>query len=78
MAANRPIQSQNKKFQENLPRPYELECKTDFINRVLNNPYIKSSYTPIRARIAAEREWSRAKDRSIISVTTSVDQFLMF
>lgn len=59
-------------------RPYELERKQDYIDRCLKDRRIKSEYTPIKARIAAEREWSRAKSRSVVSVTTVEGEFLMF
>ncbi len=63
---------------ETLPRPRECENYTDYIKRATTDKLIRSNYTPNKARIAAEREWSVARSRSMVCVTTSEGQFLLF
>jgi len=63
---------------ESIPHPRDCENHDDYIVRVTSDKHIKACYTPTRARIMAEREWSLARARSIVCVTTSEGQFLLF
>lgn len=63
---------------EQFPRPLELEAYTRYINRVTNDKAVRTLFGPTKSRILAEREWIRAKDRSLVSVTTSEGSFLLF
>lgn len=61
------------------PRPFNCERRTDFLKRFVSDQWVKTAYpTVAKSTLAAEREWLRAKRDSLISVTTSVDQFLLF
>lgn len=72
---NRPLTA---KSLELVPRPRELENYSDYIRRVSTDKAIVAYYTPARARIVAERCWSIARSRSMVCVTTSEGQFLLF
>lgn len=61
------------------PRPRDLELREDYIARFMEDEQVQASYrAPVKARIAAEREWARAKAQSMVSVTTSFGESLMF
>lgn len=55
-----------------LPRPRELESRTDYIKRVQTDKEIKASF------VAASKEWERAKSCSMVSIRTLTDEFLLF
>ncbi len=63
---------------EQFPRPLELERHEDYIDRVTSNKGVRTLFGPIKSRVLAEREWNRAKDRSLVSITTSEGSFLLF
>lgn len=62
-----------------LPKPRDLEAKTDFVRRFVIDPYVIVTYpTKVKRLLSAERAWAKAKAESLVSVTTSLDQFLLF
>lgn len=64
---------------DHLPRPMDCERKSSFIVRFTADPDTKRAYdTPSRRLLGAEQAWARAKAASIVSISTSEDQFLLF
>lgn len=62
-----------------LPRPREVESKSEYLMRFQADKGVKQAYdSPARRTVAAEAAWSRAKDQSMVSITTSYDSFLLF
>lgn len=60
-------------------RPLALESREHYIARFMEDEQMQAAYRmPLKLRVAAEREWQRAKSQSMVSVTTSKGQFLMF
>lgn len=60
------------------PQPLELESKQDYLNRVKSDPFIIQKLGVDNILGPASREWQKAKERSLVSITTSEGQFLMF
>ena len=60
------------------PTPFDLEWRTEFVERFMDNPDTKRIYPlSFKRRMAAERAWKKAKAESLVSVTTSREEFLL-
>jgi hypothetical protein len=63
----------------NLPSPQSFETKDDFRARWAVNPAVRRAYPALGPqRAALERQWAKAKARSLVSVTTSAAEVLLF
>lgn len=63
---------------EQFPRPRELERHVDYIDRVTKDKAVRTLFGATKTRLLAEREWIKAKDRSMVSISTSEGSFLLF
>ena len=55
-----------------LPRPRELEARSDYIYRLQHDKELNASY------VIASKEWERAKAVSMVTIRTLTDEFLLF
>ena len=60
------------------PQPLELESRKEYLERVSADPFIIQRLGSKHITVPANREWQKAKERSLVSITTSEGQFLMF
>ena len=55
-----------------IPRPRELEARSDYIYRLQHDKELKVSF------LIASNEWEKAKANSMVSIRTLSDEFLLF
>jgi predicted nucleic acid-binding protein len=60
------------------PQPLELESNADYIDRVSRDSFVLLKLGAKNIAVPANHEWQKAKERSLVSITTSEGQFLMF
>lgn len=62
-----------------LPFPRNEERRSVFVTRFCASSAAKHEFeTPAKRAIAAEKTWQRAKQLSLVSITTSEAEFLLF
>ena len=63
----------------NVPAPHEWELKTDYMARVDKHaPTLRAYPSVARRHLLAERRWAKAKRESLVSVSTSKGEVLLF
>lgn len=61
-----------------LPVPRDMEPLSEYRVRFNSHDLVRSKWpTPIKRHIAAMRSWEVAKRASLVSITTTEDQFLL-
>lgn len=61
------------------PTPRDMEARSLFNSRFGAADVVRSKWpTPVKRMLAAERAWAAAKRESLVSISTSEDQFLLF
>lgn len=64
---------------DHLPTPLDGERFDTYIQRFCSTDSVLRLHDTLIKRVtAAEREWAAAKERSLVSVTTNGEQFLLF
>ena len=63
----------------NVPSPHDFERRSDYLERLASHPTMTRLYPPpIKRRLAGERRWIKAKNESLVSVSTSAGEVLLF
>lgn len=63
----------------NVPAPREWEMKTAYLARIDKDKATVRAYPTVAKRhLMAERRWAKAKRESIVSVSTSKGEVLLF
>jgi len=62
-----------------MPAPHDFEHRVRYLARFMDHPMMIRMYpSPALRRAAAEQRWAKAKLESLISVTTSEGEALLF